>query len=347
MQPKDLKKPFVNVDELMPQISLEQAVAFYGLLLPEVHRVGAETRTACFLTCGKSKDTGDRALAIKSDDPTKTWFCHQYGCGKNGNLVSLCDMMKPGPASNGRPRGERFKAIATDLQAMVSGEIRSVMAGAPATPLTIAPAPKKVNVRLKESDNERARALVNLDEKFITDIAAMTPKASAYFRRRLYLTPEVCHKWRMGFLQRDVGGEDRSGGTMRGKVVYCYSDAKGEPLTWFGRDAEFEEKHQQWDTSDKSEREPEKFHFVKGFHRGLELFGLNHLTEENKPESLRRLGLILVEGSNDVIRLDTLGVPALGLCSNTITREQAAKAAQIARELVRMAAILPEEMPRS
>jgi len=174
---------------------------------------------------------------------------------------------------------------------------------------------------------------VKLDEKFITDIATMTPKASAYFRRRAYLTPEVCRKWRMGFLPRDVGGEDRSGGTMRGKVVYCYSDEKGEPLTWFGRDAEFEEKHQQWEGSDKSEREPEKFHFVKGFHRGLELFGLNHLTEGNKPESLRRLGLILVEGSNDVIRLDTLGVPALGLCSNTITREQAAKTAQIAREL--------------
>ena len=66
MQPKDPKKPFVNVDELMPQISLEQAVAFYGLLLPEVHRVGAETRTACFLTCGKAKETGDRALAIRS-----------------------------------------------------------------------------------------------------------------------------------------------------------------------------------------------------------------------------------------------------------------------------------------
>jgi len=32
-----------------------------------------------------------------------------------------------------------------------------------------------------------------------------------------------------------------------------------------------------------------------------------------------------------VIRLDTLGVPAVALCSNAITREQAAKAAQLAR----------------
>jgi hypothetical protein len=34
-----------------------------------------------------------------------------------------------------------------------------------------------------------------------------------------------------------------------------------------------------------------------------------------------------------VIRLDSLDVPALALCSNTITREQAELAAQIAREL--------------
>ena len=34
-----------------------------------------------------------------------------------------------------------------------------------------------------------------------------------------------------------------------------------------------------------------------------------------------------------MIRLDTLGVSALGLCSNSITREQAAKSARLAREL--------------
>lgn len=326
------KKPFVNVDELMPQVSVEQAAGFYGYVLPELIRVGSETRMACFLNCGKSKETGDRALAIQTDDPLKPWFCHQYGCGKNGNLVSLCDLMAPGVPAGGRPRGERFKSIATDLQAMVGGEVRSALAATAPTQPKITPAPKKVNIVLRESDNERARSLVNLDDKFVTHIAAMTPKASAYFRRRAYLTPEVCQKWRMGLLPRDTGGEDRSGGTMRGKVVYCYRDENGEPLTWFGRDPEFEEKHQQWVLSDKSEREPEKFHFVKGFHRGLELFGREHLLEEHKRERLRQLGLILVEGSNDVIRLDTLDVPALALCSNTITRDQAALASSIARK---------------
>src|SRR5205085_1849952 len=84
-----------------------------------------------------------------------------------------------------------------------------------------------------------------------------------------FLTPEVCRKWRIGYLPRDTG-EDKSGGTMRGKIVYPYLSESGEVLTWFGRDPEFEEKHQKWEASDRSEREPEKFHFVKGFLRGIE-----------------------------------------------------------------------------
>jgi 5S rRNA maturation endonuclease (ribonuclease M5) len=166
----------------------------------------------------------------------------------------------------------------------------------------------------------------------VTDVAAMPPAASAYFRRRTFLTSEECRKWSAGYLPRDAG-EDKSGGTMRGKIVYCYRSEAGEILTWFGRDPEFEDKHKAWATTDKSEREPEKFHFVKGFHRGLELFGQDRLRETTNAEKLKALGLIVVEGSNDVIRLATLGVPAVGLCSNTITREQAEKAARVAREL--------------
>ena len=57
------------------------------------------------------------------------------------------------------------------------------------------------------------------------------------------------------------------------------------------------------------------------------------LREQGRPEELQTLGLVLVEGPNDVIRLDTLGIPAVALCSNTITREQAAKVALLARDL--------------
>src|SRR5205823_7299613 len=75
------------------------------------------------------------------------------------------------------------------------------------------------------------------------------------------------------------------------------------------------------------------YHFVKGFLRGLELFGQHALRLEGTPERLRGLGLVVTEGPNAVIRLDALGVPAVGLCAHTITREQAAKAARLAREL--------------
>ena len=100
-----------------------------------------------------------------------------------------------------------------------------------------------------------------------------------------------------------------------------------------GRDPEFEGKHEKWVAGGKVEKEPEKFHFVKGFHRGLELFGQHAVRSREAAQKLKALGLVLVEGPNDVIRLDTLGVPAVGLCSNRISREQAAKAAQLAREL--------------
>jgi 5S rRNA maturation endonuclease (ribonuclease M5) len=327
------KKSFVNVDELMPRISLEQVGAYYGVPLPELHRVGSETRTRCFLNCGRDEETGDRVLAIQEGHPAKQWHCHQYGCGKGGNLVSFCDLLKPGPTMEGKPRGARFKEIAADLQAIAEGEPPPTGSSPVAAVKALRPEAPKVNVSLALSENERARTLVDLDRKFRVNVEVMPPRASEYFRRRPYLTPEVCAKWRMGYLPRDAGGEDRSGGTMRGKIVYpCFSEA-GEILTWFGRDPEFEEKHKKWEGTDRLEREPAKFHFVKGFHRGVELFGQHALRTEAAAEKLRALGLVVVEGPNDVIRLDTLGVPAVALCSNTISREQAAKAARLARQL--------------
>lgn len=320
----------------MPKISVDQAAGFYGVPLPQLYRTGAETRTRCFLNCGRSGETGDRVLAIQEQHPAKPWHCHQYGCGKSGNLVSLCDLLKPGANAGGKPRGERFKEIAQDLLAMSSGEIHASEVAAvnpqsSATPPAVVAVPK-VNFPLTRSENERARGLVDLDRKFVVEAGAMPPKASAYFRRREFLTPDVCRRWRMGYLPRDTG-EDKSGGTMRGKIVYGLSSASDEVLTWFGRDPEFEDKHQEWERSGRAGREPEKVHFVKGFHRGIELYGQHLLRGETTAEALKSLGLILVEGPNDAIRLDTLGVPAVALCSNTITRDQASKAARLAREL--------------
>jgi 5S rRNA maturation endonuclease (ribonuclease M5) len=330
------KRGFINVDELTPHVTVEQVAAYYGVPLPELKRIGDETRAQCFLHCGKDQETGDRALAIQEGHPAKQWQCHQYGCGKNGNLLGLMDLLKPGENMSGRPRGERFKQLAADLRAMVEGVIAPAgalrSAAAPVRP----PAEPKRNVPLAESDNERARGLVNLDAKFITDPALMPPAAASYFRRRPFLTSEVMKHWRMGYLPRDVGGEDKSGGTMRGKIVYAYADEEGNVLTWFGRDPDYEEKHRRWEGTDRSEMEPEKFHFVKGFHRGLELFGQNgreRLAQPGYREKLKQFGLIVVEGPNDVIALDCLGIPAVGICSNMMTDEQADKIGRWAYEL--------------
>lgn len=194
------------------RVSLEQAPPFYGVELPELRRIGDEIRTRCFLNCGRHDETGDRALAIQPEHPARIWRCHEAGCGRGGNLVSLCDLLKHGEHSGGKPRGVRFKAILHDLQAMAAGEAppSAAQIDAPASP------PQKIappgNRPLAESDNERARGLVNLDEKFVVDPAKMTPKAARYFRHRQYLTPEAAKRWRMGYLPRDAGA-DRAGGT--------------------------------------------------------------------------------------------------------------------------------------
>src|SRR5437660_7717820 len=147
------KKSFVNVDELMPKISLEDAARYYGVPLPELHRIGSETRARCFLVCGRKTETGDRVLAIQEGDPAKKWHCHQYGRGKGGNLVSLCDLLKPGESAGGRPRGDRFKEIASDLRSIVEGTPGSA-APAQATPKTLSAEAPRVNVPLKDSPNE-------------------------------------------------------------------------------------------------------------------------------------------------------------------------------------------------
>lgn len=336
------KPRFPNVDELVPQVSLEQAAAFYGVTLPELKQVGDTIRTKCFLNCGRSGETGDRALSIKADDPKRTWKCHAYGCPHGGNLVSLCDLMKPGLHMDGKPRGERFKEIVADIQAMVSG----VLTASPASEQTASAKPSSQptaatpeitptkNIPLKDSDNERARSLVTLDEKFVVDVAAMNPAAASYFRKRQFLTSDVCRKWRIGYLPRDTAG-DKSGGTMRGSIVAPVLSETGDVLTWFGRDPAFEDKHRQWDAAGRQDREPEKFHFVKGFHRGLELFGqqASRLNEPGYRQQLSELGLIVVEGRTDVIALDCLGIPSVGLMSNIMTREQAVKLTRFAKQL--------------
>ncbi len=322
------KSSFIDVDKLMPQVSIEQAAEYYGIALPQIRHVGDEIRMKCFLACGRAEETGDRAIAVRVENPVKPWKCHAYECQKGGNLVGLCDLMKPGENAGGRPRGERFKAIAADLVSMAGGAEPPARTAEAAIIVKSPKAPEKpdVNVPLFASENERARELVTLHEQFVTDVAAMPPEASAYFRRRAFLTPEVCQKFSMGYLPQS------SKSLVRGHVVYGYRSPTGEMLTWFGRNVRYEEQVAKWKASDRSEPEPIKTRFVKGFHRGLETYGEDVVRLEAMGREYSR-NLVVVEGPNDAIRLNTIGVPAVGLCSNTITHEQVKRIATLARDI--------------
>jgi hypothetical protein len=329
------KPGFVNVEALMGQVTIEQVAEYYGVALPEIARTAKETRMRCFLNCGRAEETGDRALAIQADHPAKIWRCHEKGCGRGGNLVSLCDLLKPGPHAEGKPRGERFKAIVADLVAMTRGEIGRADASPDSAATDVKPMRKqrtRANVPLAQSDNDRARGLVNLDAKFIVNPDAMSPKAASYFRHRPFLTQEACRRWRVGYLPRDTGG-DHAGGTMRGKIVYPIVSETGEVLTWFGRDPEYDGKMHEWIVGGKQGKEPEKYHFVKGFERGLELFGQHRFSDSAFRQRAVDTGLLVVPGANDVIALDALDVAAVGLCSTTVTTEQVDKIAAFARDI--------------
>lgn len=117
--------------------------------------------------------------------------------------------------------------------------------------------------------------------------------------------------------------------------VYCYADEEGRPLTWFGRNVRYEQQHRRWIGGNREGTEPSKFHFVKGFHRGLEVYGQHDWNVEEVQRRIRdEIGaLLLVEGPNDRIALSTIGVDAFAICSNVITREQAKRASEKAREI--------------
>jgi hypothetical protein len=325
-------REFVNVDDLSRRVSVEQVLAHFGLVHEIAHRVGQEIRTRCFLNCGKTEPTGDRVLAIQDHD-VKRWCCHKYDCPHKagGNLVGLVDLLLPGTNAGGRPRGERFKEVLRTLQQIAGRDGAPPESVAPRVASAVEPA--KVNVPLAESENERARVLVNLPEKFVTDPAAMTPSAASYFRRRPHLTPEVAAHWRMGYLPRDTGG-DAGGGTMRGRVTYQLWDEQGRVVGYCGRDVDYETKHAAWIKAGRQDTEPAKVAFPKGLHRGLLLYGEHRLHEPAVCEQVQALGTLLaVEGPNDTIRMSLLDAPVVAALSNHLTSEQADKLARWSAEL--------------
>ena len=325
-----------NVDEMIAETQPAEVAAFYGYPWPE-HASGNEVRMDCmFNDCGAAgTDSSYGRLVVNMAKPENPIYCHT--CGVRGNLLTLMWGMKHrSPPSSGRLRGQEFKEIVADLQAIRGNPpptqpVRSASASAPP-----APAPDEnesepqVNVPLKDSDNERARALVNLHEQGTLDPGQMTPDARRYLDARPYLTQEHCQKWKVTYLPSQAKG------TLRGRFIYPIESQRGEVLAWVGRDPSYEAKRAQWLAADKPEKqEPIKHRFPKDFHRGLELFGqqARRLREEGYRETISEIGILMVEGMNDVIRLDALQIPAVGIMSNKITDEQVLKVVRWARQL--------------
>lgn len=320
-----------GIDELIERTSASQVLSHFGQTPPE--KTSGEHRMPCVFndSCAESSYG---TMAVNLSDPAKRIYCH--ACGVRGNLLTLLwGLMKHCPPSGGKLRGEEFKQAVTALQEIAGGASESsdpTAHGQTANATREPPQPEpQRNTPLKDSENPRARELVTLYEDLLTDPGEMNPAAAAYVRSRPWLTAEVMRSWRMGYLPHSAKG------LLRGRMVYGYFDERDHVLSYFGRDPDFDRKWGEWERRGRPEKgKPMKHRFVKGFHRGLELYGQNgklRLQDERLRESIARLGLFVVEGPNDVIRLDCLGVGAVGLCSNKATDEQVAKIGSFARQI--------------
>jgi 5S rRNA maturation endonuclease (ribonuclease M5) len=126
---------------------------------------------------------------------------------------------------------------------------------------------------------------------------------------------------------------------LRGHILYPLQAEDGKVLAWIGRDPAFEEKERDFlrllPEERAKEKPPQKHKVPSGFARGSHLFGQHaaRLQEPGYRDFIAEHGIIVVEGFNDVIGLDGIGVPAVGLCSNRMTEEQADKVDRFARLL--------------
>jgi len=326
---------YVNVDDLQAQTTLQEAADKCGVML-DVHGSGAQVRIDCPFGCA-GDHAGRREISVDTSNPQKIFCCHAYHCQARGNLLTLMHGWLTGTLpAGGKLKGQDFKRV------------REVLAGATTSDAPHAenrleeteqmPATPARNIPLIQSENEKARELATLDEKFIVDVAAMPPAAAMYVRRHPCLSPESMQKRRIGVLPAD-GGPDKRAWSLRGQLLYPVLAEDGQLLAWVARDPQFELKEASFKSlppeARTKEKPPAKHRFPTGFHRGLELFGQHagRLNEAGYREIVARCGIIVVEGFNDVLGLDCLAVPAVAIMSNKITVEQVAKVERWARNL--------------
>jgi len=334
-----MNKPggYIDVDRLQAETTLEEAAAKCGLT-PDVKGSGPEVRIDCPFGCG-GDHCGRKEIAINTDNPQKVFQCHAYQCGFRGNLLALMHgFLTQSLPRGGKLKGDEFQRVKRVLAgtgepaASPPARQEPEAAGRAVTPSLPS------NTPLIDATEPHVRELHNIDDKFIREVAAMNPAAAAYVRRHPCLTSELMTKWRCGYLPNDGGG-DKHGWSLRGSILYPVLSEHGKVLAWVGRDVQYEQKereYQQLSAPERSGKEPPAKHrFPKGFHRGLELFGqhASRLKEPRYRDFIAQHGLIIVEGFNDVIGLDNLGVPALGIMSNRMTDAQGEKIVRFAKQL--------------
>ncbi len=335
-----MNKPggYIDVDKLQAETTLEQAAAKCGISL-EVKGSGSEVRIDCPFGCA-GDHCGRKEVAINTENPQKVFQCHAYSCGFRGNLLTLMH----GFLANSKPTGDKLKGDQFQRVKKVLAGSGEPLASQPAPTRPVAakpataPTPLPSNTPLIDSTEPRVRELSSIDEKLKRDVSTMNPPAASYIRRHPCLTAESMAKWRCGYLPNDGGG-DKRGWSLRGSILYPVQSEQGKVLAWVGRDVQYEQKEREYQLLTPAERSgqepPAKHRFPKGFHRGIELFGQqsSRLREPGYRDFIAENGLTIVEGFNDVINLDSLGVPALGIMSNRMTDAQGEKIAAWAKQL--------------
>lgn len=320
-----------NIDQLVEQTPLDLVLQHYGLPLSNAN--AREYRMNCVFNEACS-DSQYGNLSVELDVANQI-FCHS--CSVRGNLLTLIHGLETRqPPTGGKLRGQEFKHAAQTLR-QINGVADSSIPSSPVTttkqrPPNIPPETDKlpdtaekrtpsfnINVPLHRHEKEAARAMADLYDGMVVDQSQMAPKAAGYVQQRAtWLTPELMNKWNVGWLP---------GRSLFRKhyFTYAHRNTRGDIVTYSGRDLNFEDKQTKWILDGKPDgKKPNKHRYVVGYKRGAELYGghISRLEEPAIKESLEQHGLVVVEGMNNVIRLDALGVCAIGVCSNKATHQQ-------------------------
>ena len=322
------RRRFTDIDRLLAETPLSRVTQHYNLPPPNEH--ASEYRLDCVFHA-ECHDSEYGQLTVSQHEAAKRIYCHS--CRVRGNLLTLIHGLETGrPPTGGKLRDAEFKSAVALLRSIsTEAAVPETVVSAPSAAAAAEQADTAAalqNVPLKRHDKEAARTLEDLYTDLLVEPTEMSPQAAGYFRARPWLTEDVARSWNMGYLPRD----GRS--LFRGYVVYTHRSERHDVLSYSGRDVLFEEKLRKWERDGCPQgKKPGKHRYVSGYQRGLELYGQSavRLEQERVRQSLADVGLIVVEGANDVIRLDTLDAAAVGLCSNRATDEQITKIIRYAR----------------